>query len=98
MNTDSKIDTLRKRHIGLESLPDTIRVPALGPRREEVVKRIEDATVDDVAFAILALDVESDAVFSRLSALRRLHTLARKNGALGVDLIAGAVPMTKEGR
>ena len=37
----------------LRDLPDNIRIPALdGNRPDEVVRRLEDATIDDLAFAI----------------------------------------------
>ncbi len=97
MTAVTTIDSLRRRHYALEALPETVRVPALGERRHEEVKPTEDATVDDIAFAILALDAECDAVYSRLGALRKLHTLARLNGARGADRVVDAIPAAKEG-
>jgi hypothetical protein len=84
---------LRKRHYGLQALPDTIVIPALGARRPgAAVKRIEDATLDDIAFALRALEAEFNMVGDRLHALRRLYVLAREVGALGceraIDLLA----------
>jgi hypothetical protein len=44
----------------LRDLPETIRIPALdGNRPDEVVRRLEDATIDDVAFAIQGMESES---------------------------------------
>jgi RNase adaptor protein for sRNA GlmZ degradation len=98
MTPTDKIAALRKRSYSLEALPDIIRVPALGARREEVIRPIEHATLDDISFAILALDAESDALCGRLNALRRLHTMARKEGALGADRILDAIPPEKESK
>ncbi|TAN63325.1 MAG: hypothetical protein EPN20_09945 [Magnetospirillum sp.] len=97
MSAETTIESLRRRHYSLESLPDAIRIPALGLRRDEEVKPTEDATVDDIAFAILVLDAECDAAYSRLGALRKLHTLARQKGALGSDRVVDAIPVRKEG-
>ncbi len=93
MSNSTRIATLRKRHYALEALPDTIVVPALGARRPEAtVKRIEDATLDDIAFALRGIEAEFNAVGDRLHALRRLYVLAREVGALGceraIDLLA----------
>jgi len=93
MSNSDRLAALRKRHYALEALPDTIVVPALGARRPDpAVKRIEDATVDDIAFALRALEARFNAVGDRLHALRRLYVLAREVGALGcerpIDLLA----------
>lgn len=93
MSNPARIATLRKRHYALEALPDTIVVPALGAHRPEaVVKRIEDATLDDIAFALRGIEAEFNAVGDRLHALRRLYVLAREAGGLGcerpIDLLA----------
>ncbi|HXF88166.1 MAG TPA: hypothetical protein VNK48_07435 [Xanthobacteraceae bacterium] len=93
MSNSARIVALRKRHYGLEALPDTIVVPALGARRPEAtMKRIEDATLDDIAFALRGIEAEFNAVGDRLHALRRLYVLAREAGALGcerpIDLLA----------
>ena len=45
---------LRKRHFALDALPDTIVIPAFEARRRATnVRAIADATVDDIAFALL---------------------------------------------
>jgi hypothetical protein len=46
------------------------------------------ATVDDIAFAIVAAERESSAALGRASALKRLHNLAREAGAIGTDRAA----------
>jgi hypothetical protein len=92
MTTSAAITALRKRHFALEALPDTIIVPALETRqREAAIKAIEDATLDDVAFALLAAEAEFNAVAERLHALRKLYGLARQTGALGADRAVAAI-------
>lgn len=98
MSAKTKTDLLRERNFAMGGLPETIRVPPLGQCREEVVKPLENATVDDIAFAILAMDAEFDAFSNRIYALRKLHTLARQNGALGSDRVVDAIPVSKETR
>jgi hypothetical protein len=97
MAKDTKLDTVRKQHVFLDTLPETIHVPAIGARRDAVTKPLEDATLDEVAFAVVALDAECDEAYGRLSALKRLTTMARKRGAVGADRILDAIPTsTKE--
>ncbi len=98
MGTANTLESLRRRHYAMEALPDTIRVPALGGRAEEEAKPVMDATVDDVAFAILAVEAESYAIGERVSALRKLYALARQNGAIGADIAAAAIPVAKGGK
>lgn len=92
MIASAAVTALRKRHIWLEALPDTVSIPALEARqRPAIVKPIEDATLDDVAFAMLATEAEFNAVGDRLHALRKLYNLARQAGALGADRAVGAI-------
>jgi hypothetical protein len=92
MTTSAAVTALRKRHIWLEALPDSIAIPALDARRRPAtVKAIEDATLDDIAFAMLAAEAEFNAVGDRLHALRKLYNLARQAGALGADRAVGAI-------
>ena len=70
-------------------LPPSIRIPAgEGRRPDEVVRPIEEATIDDIAFAILGAEVESRAKFRTVNALRELYDLARKRGALGAETVS----------
>ena len=86
MTSTADLSELRKRHYALEALPDTIAIPVLGEvRREQVVKPIEDATLDDIAFALLGVECEFSAVGDRLHALRKLYGLARQAGARGSE-------------
>lgn len=76
----------------LRDLPETIRIPALdGNRPDEVVRRIEDATIDDVAFAIQGMESEFRLIHCRLSGLRDLYEMARKRGAIGATTVAEEV-------
>ncbi len=86
-----KLEKLIKDSFTYGHLPENIRIPALGDNHNEVIKPLETATLDDIAFAAQALDQESDALYSRLSALRRLYREARSRGALGSDNIIDAL-------
>ena len=86
MTSTAALSELRKRHYALEALPDTIVIPVLGEvRREQVVKPIEDATLDDIAFALLGVECEFSVVGDRMHALRKLYGLARQAGARGSE-------------
>lgn len=76
---------LRDAHYSLEDLPDTISFPKHPGREAEAPVALDRATVDDVAFAIVAAEQESTAAFRRASALQRLYKLAREAGGAGVD-------------
>lgn len=86
-----KLEKLVKDSFMYSHLPDSIRIPALGDNHNEVTKPLELATLDDIAFAAQALDQESDALYGRLSALRRIYREARTKGALGSDNIIDAL-------
>jgi hypothetical protein len=86
MTRSAALTEMRRRHFALEALPETIVIPVLGEiRREQVVKPIEDATLDDIAFAVLGIETEFSAVGDRLHALCKLYLLARKAGARGSE-------------
>lgn len=92
MTTSAAVTALRKRHIWLEALPDIVSIPALEARqRPATVKPIQDATLDDIAFAMLGAEAEFNAVGDRLHALRKLYNLARQAGALGSDRAVNAI-------
>jgi hypothetical protein len=92
MTQSAALAVLRKRHFALDALPDTIAIPALDARqRPATVKTIEDATLDDIAFAMLGAEAEFNAVGDRLHALRKLYGLARQAGALGADRAVDAI-------
>ena len=87
----SKLEKLFKDTYLAKNLPEIICIPALGAIPEEMVKPIGEATLDDLAFAVQALDKESDALTSRIYALRRLYRDAREKGALGNENILDAL-------
>lgn len=70
-----------------KNLPEIVRIPPLGDSRTEILKPLEQATLDDIALAVEALD----RVESNLYALRRLYRAARAKGALGRDNIVEAL-------
>ncbi len=95
----SKLSAVRKLRCTLDALPDTIVVPALGVlRREPLVKRLEEATLDDIAFAVRGIEAEFNTVADRLHALRKLYGLAREAGALGAECAVDVVSRDAGGR
>jgi hypothetical protein len=99
MSPAATLAAVRKRHISLESLPETIVVPAFASLgRNAAVKSIVDATLDDIAFAVRGLEDEFNALGDRLHALRRLYGLARQAGALGAHGAAQAILAGQGGR
>lgn len=92
MNRSAALASIRKRHFALDDLPDTIVIPASAIlQRKELVVPIEEATLDDIAFAMGGIEEEFNVVGDRLHALRKLYNLAREAGAPGtaraVDII-----------
>jgi hypothetical protein len=88
--SDSPLQRLRKSY-ALSDLPDTIIAGSAG------AKPIDEATVDDVAFAVQALNDEMNAIYRRCASLRSLHDQARRAGALGSALAVDAAVQTSEG-
>ena len=76
------ITRLRKSHYALDELPETVSFPKhpSDPPREPLP--VMEATVDDIAFAIVAAERESSTALGRASALKHLHNLAREAGAI----------------
>ena len=91
------VTRLRKVNYALKDLPETIAVPPRegGEPRETLPVMV--ATVDDLAFAIVAAEQECSAILGRVGALKRLYSLAREAGCIGADRAAAAV-MKREGR
>lgn len=82
MTPRTPLDHLREK-LWLKMLPDSIEVPT-GPGGNPVItKPIAQATVDDVAFAAEALFRQSVALHRKADALRQIHDLARRAGAVG---------------
>ena len=80
---NSPLKQLRKS-LGLTEVPDNISVPAIGDEPASVIPT-EKATVDEIAFAELALSREISALSRVRSSLSEIVSLARKQGARGVD-------------
>jgi hypothetical protein len=98
MNTKSKLAALREHHYGLASLPEMVRIPALGLRRDETVKPVETATVDDLAFALLGLNQQASALYREIDALRTVYDEARKAGVLGAEIAIDALIAAQGGK
>ena len=90
MQDQPDITRLRKSHYALEDLPETIAFPQHPGQDTNGPMPVVDATIDDIAFAIIAAERESSAALGRASALKRLHNLAREAGAIGTDRAAAA--------
>lgn len=84
---DNPLKRLRKT-LWMSALPDTIDVPPFGDTGVTLTKPIGEATVDDIAFTLQALNQQSSALYRQIEALKQLHDLARRAGAVGT---AGAV-------
>ena len=97
MTAKTKLDRLREDNCFLADIPDSIRIHALGDRQEEVIKPIEAASIDDIAFAQLALQAKSSALYAEIDALRRIYDMARKNGAVGADNALDAIAKKQGG-
>jgi hypothetical protein len=91
------ITRLRKASYALEDLPETIAFPQRSGDEPREPLPVVEATIDDIAFAIVAAERESSAAYARSSALQRLYKLAREAGCIGSDR-AAAVVLKKEGR
>ena len=92
----SLIARLRRAFHSLDELPDTIPAPWREGNDIEPLP-IEVATIDDIAFAVVAANADVSAAIRRSSALERLHRLAREAGAVGTDRAVDAA-LKREGR
>lgn len=84
MFSSSPLKRLRQRY-NLEPLPEIIEVPAIGGRAARSVP-IEQATLDDIEFALLAFGHKQSALYEVSNALSTLLRMARRQGALGQDV------------
>ena len=91
------ITRLRKASYALEDLPETIAFPQRAGDEPREPLPVVEATVDEIAFAIVEAERESSAAYRRADALKRLYKLAREAGCTGADRAAAAAPKT-EGR
>lgn len=81
----------------LEATPDTITIPAIGGRPGRTIA-IERATLDDIAFALVALNEQHAALCRLTGALKEVHDLARKQGTLGEGNAIAAAARELEAR
>jgi len=89
MTPRTPLDHLREK-LWLKMLPESIDVPT-GPGGSPVItKPVADASVDDLSFAAEALFRQSIALHRRADALRQIHDLARRAGAVGTANAAAA--------
>jgi hypothetical protein len=73
----------------VRELPEEIFVPALGDRRcDDMTVALEDATLDDLAFAIVGIEAKVAESRRGLTGLRELYEQARKRGAKGTNTMA----------
>ncbi len=86
-----KIEKLMDAKYMCKDLPDSIRIPPIGDIETEVVKPIEEATIDELTFAAQALDNEYNAILDSVVAIRLLCKEARAKGALGCENIIAAL-------
>jgi len=93
---NEKLKKLRE-DVHFSSLPESIRIPSGGDRQSEVIKPIELATLDDLAFAAIGVEAQVDALNSRFYALRRLYNAARARGAVGSQNAINVVASNKGG-
>ena len=91
------ITRLRKASYALEDLPETIAFPQRAGDEPREALPVVEATVDEIAFAIVEAERESTAAYRRAAALQRLYKFAREAGCIGADRAAAAV-MKKEGQ
>lgn len=81
----------------LSALPEKLTVPPFGTQRGKTLP-IEVATLDDVAFALCALEREKDALRSLVYALEEVLKMARRQGACGADTAISAAASDLEAR
>jgi hypothetical protein len=95
--TASPVEALRREH-WLKSLPDTITVPVTGGDGVVITKRLADASVDDVAFAINDLRRTTGRVLRIANDLQSVLDLARDAGAVGTSNAVAAALKAEESR
>jgi hypothetical protein len=94
----SSVEVLRNKH-WLRSLPDTITVPVAGSDGLLATKRLVDASVDDIAFAINDMRRNTRVVLRITNDLQSILDLARDAGAVGTsNAVAAAVKAKEVGR
>jgi len=90
------LEKLRESH-WLASLPDTIAIPSL-PDRAARTRPVDRASVDDIAFALVALEEERRSLGRTILALEDVLHMARRQGAKGSDNAVAAAVRDLEAR
>jgi len=80
----------------LGAIPDTVDVPAIGDQAARQVP-IERATIDEIEFALVALDRRQSELYRLTRAMEDVLKLARKQGARGADTAISAAARDLEG-
>lgn len=80
----------------LETIPDTIEVPAIGNQAARTVP-IERATIDEIEFALVALNRQQTDLYRLIGAMGDVMKMARRQGARGIDTAISAAARDLEG-
>jgi len=83
-------ESLRQKSMLLADLPDSVCVPGHGGHPAVGALPLEEATVEDLDFALQALDNKITAARQQALALKRLRDHARIRGAVDTDTV-GAI-------
>ena len=81
----------------LAPLPDTIAIPPLADRAARS-RPVDRASVDDIAFALVALEEERRSLGQTILALEDVQRMARRQGAKGSDNAVAAAVRDLEAR
>ncbi len=90
-STHSLLDKLRDKvdSVRGNDLPHIVRYVDI--HKNPVAKPLLEATLDEIAFVIDAIDQENLALLMRKQTLERLHRLARRIGGLGAQRVGDLV-------
>lgn len=81
----------------LAPLPNTIAIPPLADRTART-RPVDRASVDDIAFALVALEEERRSIGQTIMALEDVLRMARRQGAKGGDNAVAAAARDLEAR
>lgn len=97
MITTSPLKRLRKS-LWLREVPEILTVPAMGDEPAAYIPTV-DATLDEVAFAEVAVARQASALNRVSAALSEIIKLARRQGAHGYDnAVAAALRELESGK
>jgi len=98
MSITKELAVLHEQHYGLQKLPETIRVPAIGDRPRETVKPVGTATIDDLKFALIGLNEGTSAPYREIDAVPTLLDEGRKAGLLRTNVAVDTLIAAKGGK